>query len=310
MTDATVSSPTTRDTTLKTVDFFVAGFARCGTTRLFKLLCQLPGVFPVDEKEPHFWGSDCRSTPKEKYRSLYESADGDVLLGDASTLTIYSGMAVDQILAENSADSKFILCIRDPAQTAFSMYSYAKYHGFEFADSFEAALADNDDRAKAAEARQFVAVTAYKERVRYGRQLKLLLDKVPRKNVHIVDFERFVNAPVNEFGEVCRFLGVANTLDETAFQERVNASRSIKHDAAHKLMQRLPRPMKLLSKLTGREMTTDIRGTLTRRFFSSNDKPTLSGATAQSLRQDLSDDVELLTELLDESPAWVSDYRH
>ncbi len=294
---------------MRTIDFFVAGFARCGTTRLFKLLSQLPAVFPVEEKEPHFWGEDCRSTDRDKYRALYQSAGDDVLLGDASTLTIYSEQAVDQILAANSADSKFIVCLRDPAQTAFSMYSYAKYHGFEFADSFEQALAENDQRVEAAGNNGFVAVTAYKERVRYGHQLQRLLEKVPRRNVHIVDFERFVAAPAEAFGAVCDFLEIENTLDESAFQARVNASRSLKHGAVHTWMQRLPRPMQLLGKLTGREFSTDIRGALTRRYFSSSARPQLAEATATALRQELVADVELLTTLLDAAPAWTAAYQ-
>ena len=112
-------------------DFYVVGAPKCGTTSLHRYLRQHPGVFVPDVKEPNFFCSDFPSIQKykslEDYSMLFEPAQENQLVGEASPWYLYSKTAIQNIL-DVQPDAKFIVMLRNPVDAVISYYRYMRYY--------------------------------------------------------------------------------------------------------------------------------------------------------------------------------------
>ncbi len=113
--------------TRKRVNLFIVGEQKCGTTSLFKLLCENELVLPAKYKECHYFDSDkmkddvnfknyhhlFRHPFNRKYKYLLEASPD--YLGDE--------LAYKNIYMYNP-DSKIIIMLRNPVQRFISAYNF------------------------------------------------------------------------------------------------------------------------------------------------------------------------------------------
>src|SRR5215470_2841180 len=123
-------------------DFCIAGAAKCGTTALFEYLAGHPQVFMPRMKEPKFFCADLKTTggvyTLADYRALFAAAPAHCLTGEASTLYLYSTVAIERLMAHNP-DAKIIVMLRYPVDAAHSLHAAAWSHWHENMESFEEA---------------------------------------------------------------------------------------------------------------------------------------------------------------------------
>ena len=101
----------------KRPNFFVIGAEKAGTTSLYELMGQHPGVFFSQKKEPNFF---IRPAPGkrelEEYESRFASASAYDAVGEASTTyskcMTHSGTAAR--IAKYAPDARIIYIVRDP----------------------------------------------------------------------------------------------------------------------------------------------------------------------------------------------------
>ena len=97
------------------LDFCILGAPKCGTTALYAYLRTNPQVFMPQIKEPHFYSDDIARfddglnrppQSRQDYCEMFASAADEQLLGEASTLYLFSERAVPNIL-KDSPDARF-----------------------------------------------------------------------------------------------------------------------------------------------------------------------------------------------------------
>lgn len=212
-------------------DFIIAGAMKCGTTSLRNILAHHPGIFIPDHEIFYFSLDDIRQHPhffgrvdgewryhdvegkRESYLSWYASffapATDLQLVGENSTSYIASTHAPARIAAV-LPDAKIIVMLRDPVTRAYSHYWHLVRAGRTAVD-FEDAL-------------QFFSAQIV-ERSCYQHQLEGLFRVIPREQVHVIIFERFISEMDAVVDETLGFLGVQGTIDLKALDTRRNAGR-------------------------------------------------------------------------------------
>jgi len=115
----------------RSVNLFIVGAAKSGTTTLYKLLGQHPDVFVGDKKEPHYFARDL-FVPSRNYRRKicltwdeylynYRNCSNERYLLDASVYYMYFE-EVAQRLFEYNPDAKIIMICREPVARFYSHY--------------------------------------------------------------------------------------------------------------------------------------------------------------------------------------------
>ena len=150
--------------TLKRVNFFVIGAAKCGTTTLHARLNRHPEVFLSPLKEPNFHSrgdldpsrfsksfkantkldhADYLALPDplperqvgflrdaEEYARLFSGAtDVHRVVGECSTSYLWSPSAPESVRRDHP-DARIVVSLRDPVERIFSHYLMARKYGF------------------------------------------------------------------------------------------------------------------------------------------------------------------------------------
>ncbi|MEM6780633.1 MAG: sulfotransferase domain-containing protein, partial [Pseudomonadota bacterium] len=128
---------------MKIVDFIIAGSAKSGTTALYNILDQHPGIFMSAIKETNFffqnlhpnhadmlklngqkridgWGDENVIIETfEQYQNLFLKASDRQIIGEASPLYLLDSKIPKQIKTY-SPDIKIILILRNPSDVAWA----------------------------------------------------------------------------------------------------------------------------------------------------------------------------------------------
>jgi Sulfotransferase domain len=196
-------------------DFVIAGAAKCGTTALFEYLSRQPGVFIPRIKEPKFFCSDLKTTggvyTPEEYEALFAAAPANAVTGEASTLYLYSKVAIQRIM-ERNPKTKVIVMLRHPVDAAHSLHAAGWSHRLENIASFEDAWRVQAARLAGEHMPALwpdPATLQYGPIYRYAEQVRRVLEHVPECQRHIAVFEEFFAEPRRHFAQLLEFLQVA-----------------------------------------------------------------------------------------------------
>ena len=212
-------------------DFLIIGAMKAGTSSMHHLLGSHPGVFipdgeifffDLDELECHHdfpVGADGEWIDRdfEKnfeeylpwYRSFFEEAPGDALVGEDSTTYAVSKLAPERI-SEVLGDVKLIHMMRHPADRAYSHYWHLLRTG-RATKTFE-------DRLRTAP-HGFMKYGYYRE------NLERYLEYFDRSQLKCVVFERFVERTQTVVDEVCDHLGVDAAVDVAEAESHQNRAK-------------------------------------------------------------------------------------
>ena len=118
---------------------------------MYQYLNPHPDIFFSRKKEPHFFAADI-TTPRKiaderAYLSLFEGAENQKRIGEASVLYLYSECAACEIKAF-SPSARIIIMLRNPVEMMYSWYSERLYVGHEDIDDFESAIDAESDRRR------------------------------------------------------------------------------------------------------------------------------------------------------------------
>lgn len=229
------------ETVHRSPDFFIVGAAKSGTTSLYHYLAQHPSIYMPSVKEPNFlayWNTELNlrgparpqrvhdllhmHTVKDErsYFSLFDGARPDQRVGEASPRYLYYANAPANI-ARIAPTAKLIVFMRDPVLRAHSHYRMNREFNLEPCKSFEAALAQEEQRI----AQGYGWDWHYLRVGRYGEQLQRLLEVFPQQQIYLSTYERFVTDTETVCREICRFLEVDDTVAFN-FSERHKVSQA------------------------------------------------------------------------------------
>jgi Sulfotransferase domain len=200
-------------------NLIIGGAPKCGTTAMANYLRSHPAVFVSDPKEPFYWASDmpqmraCEQVSTlEEYLALFCSAGEDAtVVAEASTLYLYSDVAIQDSVAFNS-NMKFLFMIRRPIEVAHAFHMQMCFHEAENEPDFEKAwnlqsIREKDPasiphRCRAAKLLQYQAVASM------GTQLERAFAQLNKQQVHVILFDDFKNDPASAYRQTLAFLGL------------------------------------------------------------------------------------------------------
>lgn len=197
-------------------NFFIIGAAKCGTTSLARWLGDHQRVFVSDPKEPHYFSTDINATSElsqtwSDYMRLFDKAgQSHMAIGEASVRYIYSQVAVQNIL-KRIPSARFIVCLRNPIEMAYSLFCQRLVEGIENEACFARAWTQQSDRAAGVGVPALCSdpkLLLYGEQCALGSQLKRLYATVSRDAVHIIFLKDMARDPRRVYQGVLDFLGV------------------------------------------------------------------------------------------------------
>ena len=212
-------------------NLFIVGAARAGTTTLYSYLQQHSKVFmPKDElyKEPSFFSTLHKGLELENYLNIFKNAnDKHHCIGEASTAYLTDHISAKKIY-EYNPNSKILMILRNPADRAYSLYTWMVQEGYEWAGTFEKALQlesirRNKNIPTFFEPQYYWNYMYYSSGL-YFKQIKRYYDLFDETNILIIKFDELVRIPDSVYKKVCHFL---NILYENISIEIKNESKSV-----------------------------------------------------------------------------------
>jgi hypothetical protein len=199
-------------------DFLIIGAQKCGTSSLYRLLCQHPYVEPAARKEVHFFDTQF-DRGMSWYRSHFPSPamrEGrKVLTGESSPYYLYHPHAAVRA-GEVVPQAKLIALLRNPVDRAYSHYHKrvkGKPEALRFEDAIEAeAQRLRGEREQMLADESYESLTyqtfSYLSRGIYVDQLMEWRRYFGQGQILVLKSEDFFAEPRETFGAVLEFLGL------------------------------------------------------------------------------------------------------
>jgi hypothetical protein len=193
-------------------NFFIIGAAKAATTSLSSLLASHPQAAIVRGKEPHFFSYDhLYKLGWDKYLDLYGHCTIQKAIGDASTSYSrirYHPAAVERI-HQHVPDARIIYMVRHPLERMESAYveHACTPTGQVFASINEAV-------------RQQPMIV---DSSRYWEVFDAYRQKFGESRIKIIWFEDYTANTAAVFQDVCRFLGIDDSVVPDLERERTNS---------------------------------------------------------------------------------------
>lgn len=189
------------------LDFIGIGAPRSGTTWLFKFLAEHPEVCGASEKETYFFDAKERyQKGLDFYKSFFSHCEGNKLKGEF-TATYLANPKTPKRIKKHFPEIKLIVCLRDPAERAYSYYCYDRSRRrFDFSD-FEEALN---------------SYPAYIEEGFYYKHLKRYLKFFDKKNILILIYNDIERDSLGVIQKVYKFLNIDDNFIPKSCQKKVN----------------------------------------------------------------------------------------
>lgn len=222
-------------------NFFILGAPKCGTTSLADWLNQHPQVWFSPVKEPFYWNTDheiLRRMSTDDYATLFAGAEPEHgARGEGTVWSLHSREAVPNI-ERACPGARYIVCVRQPADMALSLYGEQRFRGNELLASFEAAWRAQGGRRDRRATLPGVdpANLRYREVCSLGAQVERLLGYVERDRLLFLRLSDIARDAAGTFARVCDFLDVEDAPVDFAF---VNAAKERRFPRLHAFQKRL-----------------------------------------------------------------------
>jgi len=195
-------------------NFFIVGAMKSGTSSMAKYLADHDDVFVVPEKELRFFDRHW-DRGLDWYRQCFAAAGDQRAIGEATPTYMDHEQAAERI-ASTIPDARLIAMLRNPVDRAHSHYWHWRIRlgeTREFEDAVARELAAGRARKPMTwwdpehpEGFDYLAPGCYLP------QLERLCRYFPREQLLVILFEDLTERPVETFQEVCRFLGIDDTV--------------------------------------------------------------------------------------------------
>lgn len=238
--------------------FLIVGGQRCGTTSMYRALCQHPAVLrAVLHKGVHYFDTGYghgfnwyqgHFPLKAHARWTARSVGTAPVTFEASPYYMFHPLSAERI-SHDLPGVKLIVLVRDPVERAYSAHAHELARGYE-TEPFERAL-DLEDSRLEGEAERLVADptyfshnhqhNAYRTRGYYIEQIERLEQCVGRHRIHVVDSGEWFAAPETAFQAMLEFLDLPQHQD-IAFDQHNARSRAPMRDSLRAELQEHFRP--------------------------------------------------------------------
>ncbi len=294
----------------------MVGAPKAATTSIHYYLNQHPDFYLSANKEPHFFCTDFKEDNKriglkqfpiefeeEKYLSFFKDGEGKKIVGDASTSNLYSDNSAEEIFKFNP-NAKILIILREPSSLMFSWYNYLKYYSQETANSFEEALALEEERRHDKSIPPtvfFKQFLYYRKIVQFDNHIAKYIKLFGQDNVQVLLFDDVKKDLRLELKKICQFLNVD---DSFSFElETVkNSAKSVKNQKLKLFVDKnLFWLQRKLLPLRDTYLLKKLHGLYEHMFLSESKNETLSQETQRALKVELTPIVERTGNLINKN---------
>jgi hypothetical protein len=233
--------------TLNRPDFLIVGAPKCGTTALAAWLAAHPRIFMPAHKEPFFFGDDLTHRhgrmSRAEYRALFTPARPDQLAGEASTWSLWSSSAAEEIRTE-LPHARIIIMLRNPVDMMASLHAEMVWEAEEDVAAFATAVDLDEARG---EGRRLPKGIGRPETVRYrsaadfAPQVERYLEAFPTEQLHVILFDDLRTDAGALYRRAVRFLGLEP--DPGVRLQPRNASKVVRSRRLQRLLLAPPWPL-------------------------------------------------------------------
>lgn len=299
-------------------NFMIIGAAKCGTTSLWSYLDQHPDVFFAPYKEPNYFALAGETLPDggpaapevisylihphsvtnfERYLSLFDFANGQKAVGEASVRYLYYAHAPERI-RETVPGVRMIAVLRHPVSRLYSHYCMNVQFQLEPLSLLDALEAE-DERREAGWGWDW----HYTNVSSYAAQLTRYLATFEREQLKVFLHEDLVQKPMEVFREVCRHIGIDDGfVPDTSKREKV-AYRP--RNLAVDRWLHWPNPTReRIAKIRPRRFSRKLFDKV--KAWNSAPVPVLDATTRERLTKRFADDIREVEDLLGRKTGWIS----
>lgn len=185
----------------KSVNLFLVGGMKCGSTTLHDYLAEHPEIFMSLDKEPGFFVPEIWEDRQDsEYFDLFASADMEQFIGESSTFysKIPTFKGVPERIHSYNDKAKILYIVRNPFERIVSHYFHHRRNLMLHAEKRPIMKAVQQDE-------RYIAYTDY------PKQIKPYIDLFGEQNVKVVKFESLLEDHNNTLAEIFAWLGVDST---------------------------------------------------------------------------------------------------
>lgn len=192
-------------------NFYLLGAGRSGTTSLYQHLARHPQVFMSPIKEPTFFCDFFGMKNPWDYVQLFQAAGDEPIVGECSHAYLSCATSAPMLKAY-TPQAKYVVVFRNPADRAYSLYSWMAAAGNEWLSPFEKALEAEEKRVR--DPRffrrnpQYFYNYLYFRSGLYGQQITRYAKLFPRNQFLFLRFEDLASNTRGVLERIFRFLGV------------------------------------------------------------------------------------------------------
>lgn len=216
-------------------DFLIIGPPKCGTTALYAALVRHPQVCMSRVKEPYFFAFDGQPpafagpgaehyqrnaiTSWETYQALFaDGSGGHIARGEASPLylTSYQPERTAANIHRRLPDARLIAIMRQPAERAYSQFTYRRQQDYEPLADFRQALAAEEQRIAA----NWPPACRYWRNGLYFTHLTPYFTLFPREQIRVYLYDDLKDRPAVLLADLCQFLHVDPALMPNTVPQR------------------------------------------------------------------------------------------
>lgn len=295
-----------------TVDFFIVGLPKSGTSALAQFLDEHPEVCMSRPKEPGYFAADLitesdefhgrpvymRARTESEYRNMYRHCHSEKLLGDATPVYLYSKEAAKTIYKHNP-QSKIIILLRHPVEFMQAMHMQYINTGTEDTYDFSEAMQKEAERKQGREISKYAVCPSlhyYRERAEYTPQVKRFADLFDPENILILTHEEFKEDNAQTYETVLDFLDLSKSHQPNF--ENVNPSQRPRSYKLHRILNNV-RFKSMLRRFLGPQFYTRIKNAVAQVVMKPKRRQPISQNLYQELKVETKPDVERLSKLID-----------
>jgi len=296
-------------------EFFLVGQPKAGSTAIYEMLLQHPGVYLPERKEPRFFVEELLErdaprpggTPKTlaEYESWYADARPDQVAGDTSPTYLWSRTAARRIQAAKP-DAKIMMVLREPASLLRSLHMELVELYVEDQTDFRTAIELEPRRREGKDMPRHThwpALLMYSEQVRYVEQVSRFTELFPGEQIKIMIYDDFRADNEGTMREIMRFIGVDDSVELE--RREANPTVRVRSGAANRLFHSVVvghGPISRAAKATARAVTPEDwrkRAFIkTKRTLLFTEPEPADPQFMAELRERYRDDVRALSEML------------
>lgn len=211
-------------------NLFIIGAPKCGTTSLAIWLSEHPEIYfyigndKNSKVEPHYWLGNIPHYYKmseKQYFAIFDNIDFKKYkyAGEASVWYLFFATSVIPSIEKHIEEPKYIVCIRNPIEMAYSLWHQYIKSGIELEiNDFLKAFSLSDEREKG----NLIKVNRvlgerihhsslnYKKVCSLGTQLEVLFNLIPQERLHIIVLDDIKEDPRREWKKLLKFLEVSD----------------------------------------------------------------------------------------------------